>query len=141
MREPPVSRQEHILLIDDDELVAGSLRDYLVKGSRCQVDVAHELSSAEPLMASQQYDVVLVDPYLTGRVNHDDRALLARIRELQPAAALIVLTAYASPSLEVMAGRQNATTLLTKPQSVPSLSRFVINACRRGESAAPGDEL
>lgn len=140
MREPAVSPQERILLIDDDELVAGSLREYLVRGNRCQVDVANELSSAETMMAEQRYDVVLVDPYLTGRVNRDDGVLLARIRELQPAAALIVLTAYASPLLEAV-GRQHATLLLTKPQPVPYLSQTVVNACRREETPAAADEL
>src|SRR5437016_704811 len=140
MREPTVPPQERILLIDDDELVAGSLREYLVRGNRCQVDVAQELSSAERLMAAHRYDVVLVDPYLTGRVNRDDGALLGRIRELQPLAALIVLTAYASPSLEVIAGRQNATALLTKPQPIPSLSRFVVDACRRGDVPAAANK-
>jgi two-component system response regulator RegA len=131
MREPTVPTQERILLIDDDELVAGSLREYLVRGNCCQVDVADELSSAEELMAAQQYDVVLVDPYFTGRVNRDDGELLARIRELQPLAALIVLTGYASPSLEVFAGQQQGTVLLTKPQPVPYLSQLLVSACRR----------
>ena len=138
MREPTVPPQERILLIDDDELVAGSLREYLVRGNRCQVDVAHELSSADRLMAAQRYDVILVDPYLTGRVNSDDGALLARIRELQPHAAIIVLTAYASPSLEVSAGSQQVAALLTKPQPVPYLSQFVVEVCHREK---PGPEI
>jgi DNA-binding NtrC family response regulator len=135
MREPNVPPQERVLLIDDDELVAGSLREYLVRGSRCQVDVAAELTSAETLMAAHRYDVVLVDPYLTGRVNSDDGALLARIRELQPLAALIVLTAYASPSLAALAAHRSAA-LLAKPQSIPELSRFVVNASRERTSPA-----
>jgi DNA-binding NtrC family response regulator len=139
MSEPTVSTRERILLIDDDELVAGSLREYLVRGNRCQVDVAHELSSAETMMAAQRYDVVLVDPYLTGRVNRDDGVLLARIRELQPAAALIVLTAYASPSLASLAALRSAA-LLAKPQAIPELSRFVVNASRERTPASPAEE-
>ena len=129
MRELAVPAQDSILLIDDDELVAGSLREYLVRGGS-QVDVALEASSAEQLMHTRQYDVVVVDPYFTGGVQDDDDALLATIRGLQPSAALIVLTAYASPALAAVAGRERATALLAKPQSVPFLSQFVVSASR-----------
>jgi len=48
MRERAVPAQDSVLLIDDDELVAGSLRESLVRGGS-QFDVALELSSPETL--------------------------------------------------------------------------------------------
>jgi DNA-binding NtrC family response regulator len=118
---------QQILLIDDDELVAGSLREYLVRGGS-RVDVAQDAFCAERLMHSQQYDVVVVDPYFTGGVREDEDALLANIRGLQPSTALIILTAYSSPSLAVLAERERAAAVLTKPQSVLFLSQFVTSA-------------
>jgi two-component system response regulator RegA len=120
---------ERVLLIDDDDLVAGSLRDYLVRGGSC-VDVAPEPLVANRLMHAQKYGVIIVDPYLTGGVEHDDAALLSGIRELQPDAALIILTGYASPALRVIAGRERATAILTKPQPVSYLSQFVVDAAQ-----------
>ncbi|MGH7485905.1 MAG: hypothetical protein ACREMY_09945, partial [bacterium] len=55
---------QKILLIDDDELIAGSLRQYLCTQG-WSVDVALEASTAESLMGERRYDVVLVDPFLT----------------------------------------------------------------------------
>jgi DNA-binding NtrC family response regulator len=129
MNNPPTRTQERVLLIDDDELVAGSLREVLVRGGS-QVDVAAELSSAQPLMSARQYDVVVVDPYFTGGVLDAGNALLSIIRELQPEAALIVLTAYASPSLVLSAGRERAAAFLAKPQSITRLSQVVVSASR-----------
>ena len=129
----PCKRQK-ILLIDDDELIAGSLRRYL-STQGCDVDVALEPSVAEGLMGERCYDVVLVDPYLTGGVLHDEDALLTTIRALQPGASLIILTGYASPALALIAGRERATALLTKPQSVLFLSQFVAGASQSAAAA------
>ncbi len=128
MSETLVWPQDSVLLIDDDELVASSLRECLVRDGR-QVDVAVDLPSSVELMDGHQYGVIVVDPYLTGRVHYDD-SLLDTIRTLQPGASLIVLTAYGSPALAVSASRLHASALLAKPQSVTFLSDFVRDACR-----------
>lgn len=120
---------DRILLIDDDELVANSLRDYLVRGGSV-VDVAPEAVSAARLMSASSYDVIVVDPYLTGAVHEGETRLLLSIRSMQPNAAMIVLTGYASPELAQLAGREGATAVLTKPQPVPALSAFVVGASR-----------
>ena len=46
----------------------------------------------------------------------------------QPAAALIVLTGYGSATLTTSATRERAMAVLTKPQSVVSLSELVAGA-------------
>ena len=127
MNAPGVPPQDRILLIDDDEQVAGSLREYLTRHGSL-VDVALEPSSAQTLMRAGVYDVVLVDPFLTGGVHEAGGALLASIRELQPCAALIVLTGYPSAALEEAAAGGRLTTLLNKPQSVVSLSELLVSA-------------
>jgi len=80
-----------VLLIDDDELIASSLRDYLVMQS-CDVDVAPEAVSADALLRASNYDVVMLDPYLTGGVQSEDVALVDSISLLQPRASVIVPT-------------------------------------------------
>jgi DNA-binding NtrC family response regulator len=118
---------QRVLLIDDDESVAGSLYQYLLTQG-CDVDVAVDRASAASLMEQRQYDVVVVDPYLTGGVVADDGTLLELIRGCQPQAALFVLTGYGSSSLTVNAERQGASAVLTKPQSVVSLSQLIVDA-------------
>jgi DNA-binding NtrC family response regulator len=116
-----------VLLIDDDESVAGSLYQYLL-AQGCDVDVAVDSASAAVLMEARQYDVIVVDPYLTGGVLADDGTLLALIRGSQPQAALFVLTGYGSSSLTISAEREGASAVLTKPQSVTSLGQLIVDA-------------
>jgi DNA-binding NtrC family response regulator len=89
--------------------------------------VAVDLASSADLMAARQYDVIVVDPYLTGGVLDGDGTLLAMIRNRQPSAALIVLTGYGSASLTISAERERAMAVLTKPQSVVHLSQLVLS--------------
>jgi DNA-binding NtrC family response regulator len=122
-----------ILLIDDDELISGSLRQYLVLQG-CTVDVALEATAAEELMAVHAYTTVVVDPYLTGGIHHDNGALLDRVCALQQHASVIVLTAYGSAALKSTAARYDVTAVLTKPQSVVFLDRLI-----RGTAVAVTD--
>jgi len=115
--------QQRILLIDDDELICGSLRQYLLMQG-CAVDVALEPSAAVALMAENEYSTVVVDPYLTGEIR-DNAALVDRVCALRRSASVIVLTAYGSPALESAAARGDVTLLLRKPQPVVYLERLI----------------
>jgi DNA-binding NtrC family response regulator len=119
--------RQRILLIDDDELISGSLRQYLVLQG-CAVDVAVNPGSAEGYMAAVRYRTVIVDPYLTGSILYDNAGLLDRVCDLQPQASVIILTAYASAAIESAAARCRVTALLRKPQSVVTLERLIRGA-------------
>jgi DNA-binding NtrC family response regulator len=120
---PAVSKS--ILLIDDDDLIAGSLRQVLLS-ENCGVDVAVDAASARTMMAKQSYDIVMVDPYLTGGVHGDGCDLVQGVLTLQPAASVIVLTGYSSPELARSAADGKIAAVLTKPQSIPFLSQFLV---------------
>jgi DNA-binding NtrC family response regulator len=122
----PAPQAPAILLIDDDELIAGSLRDYLV-AKNLRVDVALDAASAAVLMSERQYGTIVVDPYLTGGVHSANASLVAHIRFLQPASRIIVLTGYGSSTLLHAAETDDATLLVFKPQSVPGLSELIHN--------------
>jgi ActR/RegA family two-component response regulator len=127
------SAQTRVLLIDDDELIAGSLRRYLLTQGFA-VDVALEPASATKLMASSTYGVIVVDPYLTGEVAHATAALIETVRRLQPLATLIVLTGYTSPALRLAATLHGAAAVLSKPQSVTCLGDLIHSFPLRGPS-------
>jgi DNA-binding NtrC family response regulator len=120
----PACVRQKVLLIDDDELIAGSLRQYLTTQG-CDVDVAVEEGEATTLMGLQHYGVVVVDPFLTGGVHLQDSALLDSISLLQPDASVIVVTGYGSTDLTQMASAARIS-LLPKPQSVVALSEFIL---------------
>jgi DNA-binding NtrC family response regulator len=118
------STTRRVLLIDDDDMIAGSLRRYLVLCG-CDVDVALEPTAARALMLHSSYSVVLLDPYLTGGVHRDSSALIDAVCHLQPRASVIVLTGYDSPALARIAADCNVAAVLTKPQSVVVLSQLI----------------
>ena len=113
-----------VLLIDDDEVISGSLRQYLgMQG--CDVHVAVDPASADSAMRANVYDSIVVDPYLTGAIHGESASLLSSISALQPHASTIVLTAYPSPELSRAAADCRPTAVLTKPQSVVYLGELV----------------
>ena len=124
-----------ILLIDDDELIAGSLRQVLQLDG-CDVDVALDSGTAAVLMTKRSYDVILVDPYLTGGVYPEEGDLISSIRNLQPEASLVVLTGYGSPELVDTLTGGHVSAVLTKPQSVVFLSQFLVAASNRDAEAS-----
>jgi len=115
-----------VLLVDDDEVIARSLCQYL-QTQGCVVDVAPETDEAVPLMEANHYDVVMVDPYFTGGLARGSNALIGVVQELQPDASLIVLTAYSSPALLQIAASSHLP-LFEKPQSVIALSHIILRA-------------
>lgn len=125
---------QKVLLVDDDELIADSLRDFL-RTKRWDVDVAGDPISAEKLMQATRYGVVVIDPFLTGSRSEDRALLMTNARHLQPDAALIVLTAYSSAGMERIAAACRVTALLSKPQSVAVLGDIIASALR-GQSAS-----
>ncbi|HKO54400.1 MAG TPA: response regulator [Thermoanaerobaculia bacterium] len=130
----PIARR--VLLIDDDDMIAGSLRQYLVTRG-CDVDVALEPMAARALMMHASYSVVLLDPYLTGGVHRDGSALIDAVCHLQPRASVIILTGYDSPALARIAADCHVAALLTKPQPVVVLSQLIAaQAAARAEDAA-----
>jgi DNA-binding NtrC family response regulator len=127
MQETPAASRPKILLIDDDELIAATLRGYLV-GQGCDVDVACDFLTAESLLVWQNYSTVMVDPYLTGVVENDRLALLDAVRAMQPAASLIVVTAYATPAIADSLSDGRINKLLVKPRSIAELGRAALGA-------------
>jgi CheY-like chemotaxis protein len=124
MPAPTDTHRLRVLLIDDDEVIACSLRQYLATID-CDVTVAVDRDSALLRVSAQEFDVIFVDPYLTGAVHDEHAALIAAARSLQPRASLIVLTAYASREVAHAAFEHRALAVLTKPQSVVFLGDLV----------------
>lgn len=118
--------RETILLIDNDQFVAGCLQQYLAKEG-WEVAVAADRAAAEEHMSGTQFGVIVVDPYLTGPLNEERTSLLALIRDRQPSAAMVVLTGYGSPEIE-RAAAQCGAALLTKPQPVITVSEAIVAA-------------
>ncbi len=102
---------EKILLVDDEKLVRWSLRERLTSEG-FEVDEAENLAVADRRMATDFYDLVLLDHRLP------DGSGLERIGSIArdfPETAVVMLTAYGTVEGAVRAIKSGANDYLTKP--------------------------
>jgi two-component system, NtrC family, response regulator AtoC len=100
----------HVLVVDDDELIRWSLTERL-RAEGYEVSEAGTAASAIEA-AESGVDVVLLDYQLP---DGDGIAVLKKIREMNPDAPVIMLTAYQNVSLVVEAMKAGAFDYASKP--------------------------
>jgi DNA-binding NtrC family response regulator len=143
--------KQYKLLIVDDELV---VRDSLSKWFRQDgyfVETAEDAAHALKLMNEGPWDVTLLDIKMPGMSGLE---LLKRLREIDPAATVIMFTAFASVESAVQALKDGAFDYVTKPVDPDHLSHMLQNALRQKKladenanlqeqlsSITPGDEI
>lgn len=105
------TRSERILIIDDEAGIRDSLETLLtLEGFK--VELAGDGSVGLDLLASNTYDLVLLDLSLPGESGID---LLPRIKSLVPELPVIMITAYGTVGNVVDAIRAGASNFVQKP--------------------------
>ncbi len=115
-----------ILIVDDELSVRSSLAGWF-REDGFQVEAAEDGRAALEAMARGPYDIVLLDLKMPGM---DGIEVQKRIRELDPDATVIILTAYASVETAVAALKLGAYDYVTKPVDPDDLSNLVRNALK-----------
>jgi two-component system response regulator AtoC len=110
-----------ILVVDDEETVRDSLARWLEEDGY-RVDTAPDGQAALAKLAEQAYVILLVDLKMPGI---DGLQVLAQARTMQPDAAVIIMTAYATVDTAVQAMKQGAYDYLVKPFEPEELSLMV----------------
>ena len=100
-----------VLVVDDEEIVRESLGGWLQKDGYL-VEAAPDGRSAVERMKGAPWNVVLVDLKMPGM---DGLQVLEEARKLQPDAAVIIMTAYATVDTAVTAMKLGAFDYLIKP--------------------------
>jgi len=136
---------ERILIIDDERDVAETLQEML-RIEAYSADVATNLEEAESLLHNDLYDVAIVDLRMPETSGID---VLARCREIDPAIALLMLTAHGTVEAVTAAFKLGVKDFLTKPvrreelrfavERALDVSRLIreARALRQKASAAP----
>jgi DNA-binding NtrC family response regulator len=112
----------HVLVVDDEFLIRWSIAETLGAAGH-EVTEAHDAESAlKALETTPDPDVVLLDFRLP---DSNDLGLLAKIRDLAPASAVVMMTAFGTAEVTAGALQLGACRVLTKPFNMHDLDDIV----------------
>ena len=118
-----------ILVVEDEELMRSILRQ-LLKDSDYDVVTADSAESALAAFAENDVSATLTDIKMSGM---DGLQLLDQIKNIDPNAMVIVMTAYSSVDSAVAALRKGAYDYVTKPFVNEDLLQTIKNAIKQRE--------
>lgn len=118
----PVRGSVRVLLVDDDPSVLSSIAEWLEVA--CGAEVTAVGSAEEAMVATQpgSFDVCILD-YRLGGAN--GLTLGAMLREINPAARLILLSGQLSTSLEALAFEHGFGRVFAKPVAPEVLAEAI----------------
>jgi CheY-like chemotaxis protein len=118
-------KEMKMLLIDDDEWIRDSLSLFF-EGEGCHLVAVETAEEGIEELRKQGYDIILVDYRLPGM---DGLEFLKRIKESQPDALTILITAYGSKDVFLRARNIGVTGFVDKPFTIgtieDTLSRLI----------------
>ncbi len=122
-----MTRKFSILIVDDEFIVRDSLSKWFTQDGY-RVGVAENGAQALKLMNEGPWDIIFVDIKMPGM---DGLELQRRIKEIDPTAIIIIITAFASVDSAVRALKEGAYDYITKPIDPDYLSHLVKNALKQ----------
>jgi DNA-binding NtrC family response regulator len=107
----PAPRRGRILIVDDEEVIAATLKEFL-QGEGFDVATARDLASTLAEVEAFEPEIVLCDVQLPGA---DGITVLNRTLQIRPETLFIMITAYATVENAVAAFQRGAHDYLMKP--------------------------
>lgn len=129
-------------MVDDDQDVLDAAKLYL-KRHFAQVDTLNIPDSIPDVLNDQAYDVILLDMNFTKDVSSGKEGFfwLDKILEIDPAAVVVMITAYGDVELAVRAIKEGATDFTVKPWENKKLQATLLSAMRLRESRLESEKL
>jgi len=115
-----------VLIVDDERSIRVTLAEFL-RGDGFEVDTADDALSAQELLKTKDYDVVVSDVILP-KMNGVE--LLHRIREASPHVQVIIMTGEPTVETASESVRAGASDYLFKPITKQAILRAVSNAAK-----------
>ncbi len=101
-----------ILIVDDEKDMLALLRRIITEKTKHEVMTEHNPLKAVDIIHKEPLNLIITDLKMP---NMDGIALLDQIRKIQPSAAVIIMTAYATIETAVEATRKGALDYISKP--------------------------
>ncbi|RLC52047.1 MAG: sigma-54-dependent Fis family transcriptional regulator [Candidatus Cloacimonadota bacterium] len=120
-----MEREMRFLIVDDDELIRDTLRDFIEQIADFEVDDAPDGWRALDLIAKKEYDIILSDIMMPGISGIE---LLRQIKKTENGknSDVIIMTGFRNIDNSIAALRAGAADYLHKPLNSDELS-FIIN--------------
>jgi DNA-binding NtrC family response regulator len=112
----------HVLVVDDEPLIRWSISETLGAAGHQVTEAQDAASALKALADAPEPDVVLLDFRLP---DSNDLGLLATIRQIAPAATIIMMTAFGTPDVTAGALKLGASRVLNKPFNMHDLEDIV----------------
>ena len=116
-----------ILVVDDELSVRDSLTKWFVEDGY-KADAAADATEALKKLKPGAWDIIFLDIKLPGM---DGMELQHRIKDIDPNATIIMITAYASVDTAVKSLKEGAYDYVTKPVDPDYLSHLVANVIKQ----------
>ena len=130
-----------VMVVDDEETICEALAAWFEKDGY-QVETVSSGAGALARMEEKLFDIYLLDIKMPGM---DGITLLSRLKEQQPDALVIMITAHGSISTAVEAMKLGASDYLCKPFDPDELSllmeRIMLNKALRDENISLREQL
>lgn len=121
--------QGNILIVDDEPAIRKVLRGVAERALRLCVLEANDGEEALLVLDRCNPEVVVTDIRMPGM---DGVALLKRIKEIDPAIAVVLVTGYPSLDVAIDAMKEGASDFLTKPFRLEQVQVVIEKALREG---------
>jgi two-component system nitrogen regulation response regulator GlnG len=119
------SAKLRVLIVDDEALIRWSMSETLTHAGYEVSEAGDAKQTLGRLEAGPAPDVILLDYRLPDSA---DLALLERIRQVAPACAVVMMTAYGSPAMQAHALEIGAYRIVSKPLEMRDLVPLVQEA-------------
>lgn len=116
-----------VLVVEDELLIRWSIAETLAQAGCIVSEAVDGATAIQALSASDEpIDVVVLDYRLP---DSNDLTLLARIRQLSPRSAVVMMTAFGTPEVVQGARDLGVYRVIDKPFEMNDLESLLVEAC------------
>jgi DNA-binding NtrC family response regulator len=124
MAEKSLAKSRRLLVIDDEVIVGKRLHQVFGKMG-FKVEVFDSPLPAMQAAAADPFDIVVTDLKMAGM---DGMEVLTRVKQLNPATRVIIITGYAQPETEEEAFNKDVFDFIPKPFRLDQLKDSILRA-------------